>query len=122
MIEVSVEPCGIIVAGHANYAEHGKDIVCAAVTALVQTLIKSFDDLTHDKIKWDIEPGTAFIKYRDLSEAGRLLVDSFFLGICQIVDEFPEYVKISTEMSENYSNGTDLDGLGRKGNNEKQSI
>ena len=28
----------MIVTGHADYAEHGKDIVCAGVSALVQTL------------------------------------------------------------------------------------
>jgi uncharacterized protein YsxB (DUF464 family) len=26
-------------AGHANYAEHGKDIVCAAVSAIMQTAL-----------------------------------------------------------------------------------
>jgi uncharacterized protein YsxB (DUF464 family) len=25
--------------GHANYAEHGKDIVCSAVSAIMQTTI-----------------------------------------------------------------------------------
>ncbi|AMA72768.1 ribosomal protein [Aneurinibacillus sp. XH2] len=25
--------------GHANYAEHGKDIVCAAVSAIMQTAL-----------------------------------------------------------------------------------
>lgn len=28
----------LIVTGHADYAEYGKDIVCAGVSALVQTL------------------------------------------------------------------------------------
>jgi hypothetical protein len=25
--------------GHANYAEHGKDIVCSAISAIVQTTV-----------------------------------------------------------------------------------
>ena len=94
MIAVCVRKDGITVSGHANYAEAGKDIVCAGVTALVQGLVKSAGDLTEDKIECEISPGRADIHYRNLSEAGKLLVDSFFIGICQIADEFPDHVRI----------------------------
>lgn len=94
MIVVIVRNDGITVSGHAGYAENGKDIVCAGVTALVQTLVKSADDLTEDKIEYEISPGRADIQYRCLSEAGKLLVDAFFIGICMIADEFPDHVRI----------------------------
>lgn len=94
MIAVSVRKDGITVAGHADFAEAGKDIVCAGVTALVQTLVKSADDLTEDKIEYEISPGRADIHYRNLSKEGKLLVDSFFIGICLIVNEFPDHVRI----------------------------
>ena len=94
MIAVSVRKDGIEVRGHANYAETGKDIVCAGVTALIQTLIKSIGDLTEDKIEYEISPGRADIHYGDLSEAGKLLIDSFFIGVCAIADEFPDHVRI----------------------------
>lgn len=95
MIAVSVRKDGITVSGHAEYAEAGKDIVCAGVTALVQGLIKSIGDLTEDKIEYEISPGRADIHYGDLSEEGKLLVDSFFIGVCQIADEFPDHVRIA---------------------------
>ena len=94
MIAVSVRKDKIQISGHANYAEEGKDVVCAGVTALTQTLVKSIEDLTEDKIEYDISPGRADIKYRNLSEKAKTLVDSFFIGICMIADEFPDYVKI----------------------------
>lgn len=94
MIEVSVQMDGIKVSGHANYAKEGQDIVCAGATALVQTLIKSIEDLTEDKIEYDISPGRADIKYGNLSEKSRTLVDSFFIGICMIADEFPDNIQI----------------------------
>ena len=93
MIAVSVRKDRITVYGHANYAETGKDIVCAGVTALTQSLIRSMQDLTKDRIEFEISPGRADIHYGNLSEEGKLLVDSFFLGICLIVDEFPEHIK-----------------------------
>lgn len=94
MITVSVRKNEIEISGHANYAEVGKDIVCAGVTALTQTLIRSIENLTSDKIEYEISPGRADIHFRNLSEEGKLLVDSFFIGVCQIADEFPEYVRV----------------------------
>lgn len=94
MIEVTVCKDEIKISGHANYAVSGSDIVCAGVTALAQTLIKSIEDLTDDKIEYEISSGRVDIKYGNLSEKSRALVDSFFIGICMIADEFPEYVRI----------------------------
>lgn len=94
LIEASVRRDGITVKGHANYAVSGSDIVCAGVTALAQTLIKSIKDLTYDKIEYEISPGRVDIKYGNLSEKSKTLVDSFFIGICMIAEEFPEYVRI----------------------------
>ena len=94
MIAVSVRKDRIEIHGHAGYAEAGKDIVCAGMTALTQTLIRSLQGLSKDKIEYEVSPGRADIHYGNLSEEGRLLVDSFFIGVCLIADEFPEYVRI----------------------------
>lgn len=100
MIEVSRSKESIRICGHAGYADHGQDIVCAAVTALAQTLIMSVEELTDDEIQYEISPGRAEIHHRDLSEAGKLFVDSFFIGIDRIAEAFPQNVhKKMTEMS-----------------------
>ena len=94
MIEVGLRKDGIMISGHAGYAPTGSDIVCAGVTALTQELIGSMEGLTDDRIETDIGSGMASIQYGDLSEKGRLLIDSFFIGICMIAEEFPDYVRI----------------------------
>ena len=94
LIEVTVRKDEIKTSGHAKYAVSGSDIVCPGVTALAQTLIKSIKDLTDDKIEYEISPGRVDIKYGNLSEKSKTLVDSFFIGICMIAEEFPEYVRI----------------------------
>lgn len=94
MIDVTVREDRVTVSGHANYAANGEDIICAAVTALSITLFKSVRDLTKDKIEYDIQSGWVDIKYRDLSEKAKALVDSFFIGICLVADEFPGYIRI----------------------------
>ena len=94
MIDVTVREDRVTVSGHANYAASGEDIICAAVTALSITLFKSLTDLTEDKIEYDIQPGRVDIKYGDLSEKAKTLVDSFFIGICLVADEFLGYIRI----------------------------
>jgi uncharacterized protein YsxB (DUF464 family) len=96
LIEVSVEKYGIKVKGHANVDIKGRDIVCAAVSMLTQNLIISIQDLTDDEVFHVQEPGEAVIKldFENLSEKTKTLIDSFFLGICSIANEFPNNVKV----------------------------
>lgn len=94
MIEVCRQKDGFIVSGHAHYAEPGKDIVCAAVSALLQTFLASAERLTEDEIKSEYGAGYAYISYENLSERAAVLLDSFFIGVSMIAEEYPEYVRI----------------------------
>lgn len=95
LIVVTVRPDRITVLGHAGYAEQGKDIVCAGVTALTHGLVKSMEALTGDLPEYQVSPGAFEVNIENLSEKSRILVDSFFIGVCEIADEFPEYVRIA---------------------------
>lgn len=94
MIVVNVREDGITVTGHAGYAPPGEDVVCAGISVLTQNLIKSIEDLTEDKIEYDIEPGRSRMIYKNLSEKSKTLVDSFFIGICGLAEAYPENVTI----------------------------
>lgn len=94
MIVVEVDKQGITVDGHAGYAESGYDIVCAAVSVLAQNLIVSLNEFTNDRITHVQHDGHVRVDFKDLSERGQLLVDSFFIGICGIANAYPEYLAI----------------------------
>ncbi|MCD8208555.1 MAG: ribosomal-processing cysteine protease Prp, partial [Bacteroidales bacterium] len=86
---------GIEVTGHANYAPAGEDIVCAAVSALWQTLIESIEALTDDRIEYDVEgEQITNLYYRNPSDRTRALIDSFFIGVNMIANEYPDCVRI----------------------------
>lgn len=95
MIDITDYNGRIKIMGHAGFAKPGEDIVCAGVSALAQTLIASIEQLTQDKIKYVVSPGTVDIKYGNLSEQAQVLVDSFFVGIQMIADEYPANVRLS---------------------------
>ncbi|MCD8207143.1 MAG: ribosomal-processing cysteine protease Prp [Bacteroidales bacterium] len=95
MINISVNPGVITVTGHAGYADPGQDIVCAAVSVLWQTLIESIKALTDDLIEYDFEgEQITRLVYRNPSDRTKVLIDSFFIGISGIADEYPDYVNI----------------------------
>ena len=95
MIVINRKENCLTIEGHAHYDEPGKDIVCAAVSVLVQNLIQSIEELTADKIGYVMSPGTVDIKHGNLSERAQLLVDSFFVGVNMVADEYPDNVKIT---------------------------
>ena len=94
MITITHHNNTITVNGHAGYAPHGQDIVCASISALVQVFVASVEELTGDTLKCEISAGNAFIEYKNLSEKSRTLLDSFFIGCRMIADSYPQYVRI----------------------------
>lgn len=84
MIAVNITPLGLTVDGHAGYAKTGNDIICAAVSALAQGLVHSLVALTGDRITYHIAGGHIDINYKDLSEKGKLLIDSFFIAVSDL--------------------------------------
>ena len=89
MITIEKSYNGLTIDGHANFAEQGKDIVCA------QTLIASIEELTDDDVRSVIEHGHIELNYRNLSETSRVLMDSFFIGCRMIESEYPDCVTLT---------------------------
>lgn len=79
----------IWVKGHACFAEKGQDIVCAAISALYETLAihqhtyagQGRDD---ERYVW-VRPG--------LNELMRPIMDTFAAGMQQIAKQFPNHVE-----------------------------
>ena len=89
MITVTMGRTGVDISDHAGYDKQGRDIVCAAVSVLAHNLVISLGALTPDKVFVKERQGYTEIIWNDLSEKGRILVDSFFLGICAIERDYP---------------------------------
>jgi uncharacterized protein YsxB (DUF464 family) len=96
MIQVKVRSDSVTVTGHARHAPPGQDIVCAAVSALTQTLAASMQALTDTKLHTDITTGhdaRFFMSWSAPEDKASLLVDAFFIGISGVATAYPECVK-----------------------------
>lgn len=85
----------LCVIGHANYAEYGKDIVCAGVSALVQALIgwceENYD--TVNCISIDPKEGEVIIS----CDGGNDVAAVFYMasvGMEQLANNYPDHVQI----------------------------
>lgn len=86
----------IEVVGHANYAPHGQDIVCAAISVLFQNLLLSIERLTEDKVISNIKNNKSTITIKDPSDKTKLLIDSFFIGVTEISTIYSKYVMVNS--------------------------
>lgn len=89
MVTISIRQDRIEMRGHACRKDDDRiDRACTAISTLTCNLINSMNDLTNDKVESEAQSGLAMIKWKELSAKGKLLVDSWFLGISDINQEY----------------------------------
>jgi len=87
------------VKGHAYSDEPGKDIVCSAVSMLTQTILIGLHDIAKLNISYEVDNGYLLCKLpidltdKELYDA-MLLIDTMLLGLKNIQESYPKYVKI----------------------------
>ena len=87
---------GFAITGHAEYAEPGEDILCAAVSALAINTVNSIEELTEDRIIVENADGLLKAKVRgQVSDASNTLFRSLRIGLCKIYEDYgDEYIRI----------------------------
>ena len=90
--------------GHADFADHGQDIVCAAVSMTVINTINSIDLLTKEPFELDQDGEGGYIacafpkiKNQKGSQEAILLLASMVLGLKSIKEQYGEHIQISTK-------------------------
>ncbi len=85
--------------GHAEYADPGSDIVCAAVSALVINTINSIETLTADRFSEDMQEAEGIIRFRmeTFSHDSQLLLKSLILGLEEMERNYSEYIDVIFE-------------------------
>ena len=81
---------GFEVWDHAEFAEQGSDIVCAAISALVINTVNSIETFTEDAFILDTDEEQARIGFRlegYPSKECTLLLNSLILGLQRIEDD-----------------------------------
>ncbi len=100
MITAEITRTQLTITGHAGAGEPGHDIVCAGVSALVQAFKAGVESFTEDDVKTAVDTSTGqiqgFVWGEQVSEELKVLIDTLWLGLEMIADEYPQNVKTVT--------------------------
>ncbi len=89
--------------GHAGFADRGSDIVCAAVSAIGQTVIGTIEELVGDTFSYGLDPVEGKIAcrlqdYDQYNETEKIalgaLMFSAYIGIEQLVPNYGEFITV----------------------------
>lgn len=90
------------VSGHAGLAPKGEDIVCAAVSALVQTFYFSLQRLLHLHVTADVRDGYFHLSLpanlaAETQAKVTLLAENMLIGLDEINISYPGFLQVSEE-------------------------
>ena len=90
----------IQIEGHAGYAPKGSDIVCAAVSALYQTMVQTIQTRSYGELKHiRSNDGFEHIIIRDITREGVGAIMAFITGCEEIAIAYPDYVSVDDELT-----------------------
>ena len=102
MIEITFNPkkYEFKAIGHAEHGEHGKDIVCAAISTLFYTLCNTLEDSRHMLHKLDIDDteGNAYVRCKPKKQYEGNVACTYrtiLIGAEMVALQYPENVSFS---------------------------
>jgi len=90
---------GFSVSGHSGYAEEGKDIVCAAISAIVTMAEATINEVCGAKAKVRVKSEDARITLTlptscDEEESVQAVLAGMMLTLCSMRDDYPDYIEV----------------------------
>ncbi len=90
---------GFSISGHSGYEEEGKDIVCAAISAVVTMAEATINDVCGAKAKVRVKDEQARITLTlpvscDEEESVQAVLAGMMLTLCSLRDDYPDYIEV----------------------------
>lgn len=91
------EIIGFEIKGHTGYAEHGSDIVCAAVSGISQTAVLGLTEVMNLEIDCQIEDsGLLRVNLVEgVPEGAQLILKTMIAGLRNIQQQHPDHIRIT---------------------------
>jgi uncharacterized protein YsxB (DUF464 family) len=90
----------LFASGHAGWEDAGKDVVCAAVSALVQAAWLGLEQVADVRVSAEKASGTLSLRWPDAARddpAAAAIVATAELAIEHLASQFPNHVSIARE-------------------------
>lgn len=97
MIKVIYNSNTIKISGHANYADYGKDIVCASVSSIVATVVNCVMNLDKDSITYQDDGKTIIITKINNNEVVNTIFATMIDILKDLENQYKENIKVESE-------------------------
>ncbi len=82
--------------GHSGYAVAGQDIVCSAVSTIMQTTLNGLLEVVKADVDYQIDEQIPFLRIsvNKQDRQAQILMKSAYLALKQIAGDYKNYIKI----------------------------
>ncbi len=94
MIKVYREQNKIIIKGHADYDDYGKDIVCASVSSIVITTVNAILEIDRDAVIYKEEKDILTIELLKQDEIIIKLINNMINLLKELSNNYPKNIKV----------------------------
>lgn len=95
---------GVTAEGHADYAEHGSDIVCAAVSSVVQTAVLGLMQAAGIKVEYKVDEKRGSLSATLPENLGErqahdadLILKTAYLGVSDLYEQFSDFINLEVK-------------------------
>ncbi|WP_432408925.1 ribosomal-processing cysteine protease Prp [Wukongibacter sp. M2B1] len=90
------------VKGHAYADEYGRDIVCASISMLTQTIVLALHDVAGIDVTYEMDDGFLYCEIPDnidvtSREKANIIFDTMLIGIKGTIGMYSDYIKLQDE-------------------------
>ena len=86
---------GFACKGHAGYAEAGRDIVCAAVSALTTTCANALESVAGVRPSVAVSDGEMRLSLSDPSGDAQVILKAMRQGLGDIAEQYPDCLQLT---------------------------
>lgn len=82
--------------GHSGCAEAGQDIVCSAISTIMQTTLIGLTEVVKTNVDYEIDENIPFMRISVSAgdKQAQLLMKTAYLAVKQIAGDYKNYIKI----------------------------
>lgn len=95
---------GVECLGHCDYAEEGEDIVCAALSSVVQTAVLGLMSVVGINVGYETDDKTGYLKAvlpKSLSKSDAhdadVILRTAYVGVSDLHENFSDYISLEVE-------------------------
>jgi len=94
MIKVKTSENKIVIRGHANFDNYGKDIVCAAVSSIVTACVNDIYIVNPDSLDYEDDGDKITIKIKNNDELVIKLLNNLKELLLNLAEDYPQNIKV----------------------------